>query len=126
MTMRRARGPDAEVPLAILSAGRLRIDPPQLCYTHTPDAWKRYRGLMDLSFSVPIHDASVALVRYDYASFACYNLPYVALHIENESADASSLFSAAGLGPSTCRVRRRTIALFRALRRAGARQSPPG
>jgi hypothetical protein len=117
------RRPNVEIPVTMLSAGHICIDPPNLRYTHAPDSRKRYRGLIDLSFSEPIREASVALVRFRYAILPCYNLPYIALSFENQPSDSATLISASGLGPSTYGIRRRTVALFRALRRAGVIQA---
>jgi hypothetical protein len=112
-----------EIPVIMLSAGCVYIDSQCLRYTHAPDT-RKYRGLTNLSFSIPIRHASVALVRFSYAMFPCYNLPFIALSFESRPSDSPVLISASGHGPSTLGIRRRTVALFRVLRRAGATQMP--
>lgn len=109
--------PSREIPVMLLSAGKLTVNADNIVYSHDPKP--RYAALRDLSFSTPTRGLEISLVQFDYAPIRYYNLPHISLRVREASVDPL-LVTASGAGPFTYLIRRRTKRLFDEIAKGGA------
>ena len=121
MSIPRSARTDAAVPLAILSCGELTITATTTTFQYLDTSWKSYRNLLDLSFSTTNAKLAITMVQYDYAPIRAYRLPYVGTNMSSHRTDAPLLISAAGAGPFTYFIKRRTHQIYQELLREGAK-----
>ena len=120
MSIPRSAQSDAAVPLAILSCGELTVTAVTTTFQYMDTSWKAYRNLLDLSFSTPNAKLKVSMVQYDYAPVRSFRLPYVCTNMSSQRTDGQLIISAAGNGPFTYFIKRRTHQIYRDLLRNGA------
>jgi hypothetical protein len=121
LSIPRSAQADAAVPLAILSCGELTITATTTTFQYLDTSWKSYRNLLDLSFSTANAKLVVSMVQYDYAAIRAYRLPYVCTNMSSHRTDSPLLISAAGIGPFTYFIKRRTHQIYQELLREGAK-----